>query len=635
MIRTSTRWRLAAAASPLALMIAATPAWGQDTSATATTAAATPAITGETSSVAAQPTTPPPSDTAANPQNTDQSAQDNIVVTGFRASLRSSTAKKKNSETVVELVTAEDIGKLPDNSIGESIARLPGVAAQRNNGRANIISIRGFGPDFSTTTLNGRQQTTTNDSRAVEFDQYPSEILAGVDVYKTAEADHTAGGLVGSIDLRTIRPLDYGHRVIAVGVRGTYVDQKLLPEFEGQGRPRVRHLRRPVRARHLRHRAFGGVHERAIPDARLERLGLWWLSGRRNRHERRQDVVRNRPAQAPRDDRDRAGAAQRQSDDDVRRLLFALRRQHRPKRLRDAVQLRRRLRSTIRSRTSPARTGSSRSATIAGTPVIENYATDHKSDQYALGWNTLWDGHNGWKAMADFSWSKTDRAEHHIETTAGLINGAPLQRSDRDRLVPVTDHGPEFDSNYNAANPALVLTDVEGWSGSPVQAGYDKLRKSKDDLKESHGEIEREIGSFIKSIKVGVDYTDHDKTLSQDEGFLAPPNGALSSGDPGRPVAAAVQPRPWIRPDTFVGSAGARIERHSCLRPEQSAEQRLSCDREGLDALRHGAADGQLGAATLTGNIGFQAVHTDRHFGQSGISRPNTTNTGCGCPAST
>ena len=190
MIMTSTRWRLAAAASPLAMMITMTPAWGQDA---ATTAPATPAITGEASAAtAAQPTTPPPSDTAANPQATNQPAPQEIVVTGFRASLRSATAKKKNSETVIESVSAEDIGKLPDNSIGESIARLPGLAAQRDHGRASIISIRGFGPDFSVTTLNGREQTTSNDSRAVEFDQYPSEILAGVDVYKTAEADRTA-----------------------------------------------------------------------------------------------------------------------------------------------------------------------------------------------------------------------------------------------------------------------------------------------------------------------------------------------------------------------------------------------------------------------------------------------------------
>ncbi|MFM5893206.1 MAG: TonB-dependent receptor plug domain-containing protein, partial [Novosphingobium sp.] len=160
---------------------------------------------------------------------------DVIVVTGFRASLRSATAIKKKTETVVESVNAEDIGKLPDNSIGESIARLPGLAAQRSNGRANIISIRGFGPDFSTTTLNGREQTTTNDSRAVEFDQFPSEILSGVDVYKTAEADHTAGGLVGSINLRTIRPLDAKKRVVAIGARGTYVDQKVIPTSTDKG----------------------------------------------------------------------------------------------------------------------------------------------------------------------------------------------------------------------------------------------------------------------------------------------------------------------------------------------------------------------------------------------------------------
>lgn len=227
MISMSSRSRLVAAASPLAFaaMLTAAPASAQDTTVQPVAANTTPAPT---------PSNGTPGDTA-DAQSAAPAQTDGIVVTGFRASLRSSTAKKKNSETVVESVNAEDIGKLPDNSIAESIARLPGIAAQRNNGRATIISIRGFGPDFSTTTLNGRQQTTTNDSRAVEFDQYPSEVLGGVDIYKTAEADHTAGGLVGSIDLRTIRPLDYGHRVIAVGIRGAYVDQKLLPNSKDKG----------------------------------------------------------------------------------------------------------------------------------------------------------------------------------------------------------------------------------------------------------------------------------------------------------------------------------------------------------------------------------------------------------------
>jgi len=182
--------------------------------------------------VVASPALAQTAPTAAAPQADDQATADSsqdIVVSGFRAALASATAKKKNSEQIVESVSSEDIGKLPDNGIGESIARLPGISAQRSAGRANIISIRGFGPDFSTTTLNGRQQTTTNDSRAVEFDQYPSEVLAGVDVYKSSEADLTAGGLVGSINLRTIRPLDVNKRILAIGARGTYVDQKLQP----------------------------------------------------------------------------------------------------------------------------------------------------------------------------------------------------------------------------------------------------------------------------------------------------------------------------------------------------------------------------------------------------------------------
>ena len=132
----SSRWRLAAAVSPLALAIAATPAIAAD-------AAATQAVVTGTATAAAVQLAPPPSDTAANPANSDEPAAQQIVVTGFRASLRSATAKKKNSEAVVESITAEDVGKLPDNGIGESIARLPGLAAQRDHGRASGISIRG------------------------------------------------------------------------------------------------------------------------------------------------------------------------------------------------------------------------------------------------------------------------------------------------------------------------------------------------------------------------------------------------------------------------------------------------------------------------------------------------------------
>ncbi len=153
--------------------------------------------------------------------------EDEVVVTGIRAGLASSIETKRKETSIVEVVTAEDIGKLPDVSIAESIARLPGLAAQRVNGRAQIISLRGLAPDFTTTLLNGRQQASSGDNRGVEFDQYPSELLSSVVVYKTPDATISGFGLAGTADLRTVRPLEFGERAVAVNLRfeGTDADQ--------------------------------------------------------------------------------------------------------------------------------------------------------------------------------------------------------------------------------------------------------------------------------------------------------------------------------------------------------------------------------------------------------------------------
>ena len=111
-----------------------------------------------------------------------------IEVKGFRGSIIESINTKRYSSSVVEAISAEDIGKLPDSSIAESLARLPGLAAQRLDGRASKVSIRGFGENESATTFNGREQVSIGDNRGVEFDLYPSEIMSGVTVYKTPNA---------------------------------------------------------------------------------------------------------------------------------------------------------------------------------------------------------------------------------------------------------------------------------------------------------------------------------------------------------------------------------------------------------------------------------------------------------------
>ncbi|PWF41440.1 TonB-dependent receptor [Massilia glaciei] len=143
-----------------------------------------------------------------------------VRISGIRKGIEDAISVKKNASSIVESISAEDIGKLPDTSIAESIARLPGLAAQRVAGRAQVISVRGLSPDFATTLLNGREQVSTGDNRSVEFDQYPSELLGAVTVYKTPDAGLVGQGLSGTIDMQAVRPLAFPKRSISVNVRG-------------------------------------------------------------------------------------------------------------------------------------------------------------------------------------------------------------------------------------------------------------------------------------------------------------------------------------------------------------------------------------------------------------------------------
>ena len=159
-----------------------------------------------------------------------------IEVKGFRGSVVESINTKRFSSEVVESISAEDIGKLPDSSIAESIARLPGLTAQRLDGRASRVSVRGFSENESATTFNGREQVSIGDNRGVEFDLYPSEIMSGVTVYKTPSASLDAEGIAGVIDMQTVKPLSKGERVIMFNGQLEQTGfEKLNPDGDDQG----------------------------------------------------------------------------------------------------------------------------------------------------------------------------------------------------------------------------------------------------------------------------------------------------------------------------------------------------------------------------------------------------------------
>ena len=145
---------------------------------------------------------------AVQAQESEYQPIEEVVATGFRQSLENAVQAKKSANTVVESISAEDIGKLPDISIADSVARLPGVSAQRTGGQSSAINIRGLDQGLVLSTLNGREQVATSGGRAIEFSQYPSELVTGVDVYKSTEARLIEGGVGGTVALKLARPLD-------------------------------------------------------------------------------------------------------------------------------------------------------------------------------------------------------------------------------------------------------------------------------------------------------------------------------------------------------------------------------------------------------------------------------------------
>lgn len=149
-------------------------------------------------------------------------AEDEILVTGARATQRTSIEFKRNADVVVDGLVSDEIGATPDNSVGDTLERITGVSADRFKGNANELSVRGLGPTLSFSTFNGREVSTAGPDRSVAFQQFPSELVNGVLVYKSQRADFLEGGVGGVIELRSIKPLDYGKRRIQFEVRGDF-----------------------------------------------------------------------------------------------------------------------------------------------------------------------------------------------------------------------------------------------------------------------------------------------------------------------------------------------------------------------------------------------------------------------------
>ncbi|HTF86656.1 MAG TPA: TonB-dependent receptor, partial [Cellvibrio sp.] len=167
---------------------------------------------------------------------TEANAQliEEVVVTGYRASLQSALDTKRDSNGVVDAISSEDIGKFPDTNLAESLQRITGVSIDRSGGEGRQITVRGLGPQFNTVLFNGRQMPNANASRGFNFDTVAAEMVSGVEVYKTSTAATQSGGIGATINVKTARPLDLGTKVAGSikGMKETNVDD-VTPSVSG------------------------------------------------------------------------------------------------------------------------------------------------------------------------------------------------------------------------------------------------------------------------------------------------------------------------------------------------------------------------------------------------------------------
>ena len=158
-----------------------------------------------------------------------------IQVKGIRSSLKASMLDKKASNVVSDGIKAEDLGKFPDLNVAESLQRITGVAIDRDGGEGQAVTIRGFGPQFNTVLVNGRQIASETQGREFNFDVLAAEQIVGADVYKSTTASMQEGGIGGTINLITARPFDYEGFTALASVKGVYesLSEETSPAFSG------------------------------------------------------------------------------------------------------------------------------------------------------------------------------------------------------------------------------------------------------------------------------------------------------------------------------------------------------------------------------------------------------------------
>jgi iron complex outermembrane recepter protein len=574
---------------------------------------------------------------AAFAQAAADDAQDgDIVVTGIRGSLDSAAKVKKLQSAIVEVVSAEDIGKLPDVSIADSLARLPGVTAQRLEGRDQRLSIRGLGPDLGVTLLNGREQVTVGDNRGVEYDQYPSEFFKDVVVHKSAEANLVPAGISGTVDLRMLRPLAQSKQIIAVQARGQVNGQKSLnPDSPNKG-----YRASATYVDQFADDTIGiaiGVSATQTPS-QDERYNAWGFPNDGDAGPAVGNALRL------------GGAKPYVQSNLLKRYGTVATIEYQPSdnfhSTLDVLYSKFKETQHLRGIEFPINPGWGAGTTITNPTIVNGFVTaatingvhavqrndlnKRTANNLSIGWNNVIGIGDTTHLTIDASYSKAKRTDFLLETYtgAGYNQAGPAdtlritqQPNGIFRIVPTL--------NYTDTN-IIRITDPRGWgyngTTAVVQAGFLNKPSFKDDLKALRASLDGEIGggSIFKGWEVGANFSRRKKTSLYSSFFLCPrgagTNCTVASGTPTSvPVPSAARLGTNIALDYLGVPAILTLDPlylfNNTLNPVfDNRPVSLVRDNSVTENILTGYAmvklDGEPGGKPLKGSLGVQVVHS-------------------------
>lgn len=551
------------------------------------------------------------------------------VTAGFAGSLAAAAEMKKNQKVITEIISAEDIGKLPDISIADALTRLTGVTTQRTNGRSQQISIRGLNGDFSTGLFNGREQATTNMNRAVEYDQYPADLLSQVVVAKTAEPSLVSQGLAGTVDLRTVRPLDKTGRVIAVS--GYY-------EWNEQGEltPGAKSTGNRFNFSYIDQLADGKVgialgYSTSTKPFSGQQFQAWGyptdngnlvLGGMK-------PYVRNSVLE-----RDSwLGVIEYKPNANIHSVLDIYYSDFSEDQLLRGMEVPLYWSSAQLQAGYTTSDGLATNSTFANVqPIVRNDVFTRTDKPIAIGWNLVMGKESEWPVTFDVGFSRVKRDDFNLELWAGLSSlGTPFTTADTMNVTLTPGELPMVTTMKNYSDASILrISDPQGWQSWKFPAtgapGYYKGFQSEDALTQLKLSTRHELSRFFSAVEVGVSHTDRYKRDGENpSGFPVLKNGAATAAMPatvgitdfsylGIGPIYAFDPLAYFNSGAFdlIGNDGTDfVARRFQVREEVS---QLYTQLEIAT---------KAGNVPVTGNVGFRVIHTDQT--SNGLSAQGNT----------